>query len=112
MKYLAETAQDVYNIYRNAVNSVFPKAKLPKALKKSIWTIIYIDGEKEESEQFEEVGFVMDENLRDKALITYDNDKQDERKSVKSVEELFKRLQKLKKYDVITVRVYEKRSIA
>ena len=111
MKYLANTAQDVYFIFRNAVNSVFPKAKLPKALKKSIWTIIYITGEKDGTELYEEIGFVMDENVEDKALITYDNDKQDVRKSIKSVEELFKRLQKLKKYDVLTIRVCEKRSI-
>ena len=111
MKYLAHTAQDVYTIYRNAVNSVFPKAKLPKSLKKGSYFAINVTSEKSGTLKFERVRFMILETDENCALIMYDNDKLPVAKPVSSVEVLFKRLQNMKNYDEHDIQIYESHSI-
>ena len=113
MKYLAHTAQDVYSIYRNAVNSVFPKAKLPKSLKKETETSIYVESTISGSDVYAYEAMWFNCGKSDgRAEVLYITDKTSVPKPIVSVENLFKLLQKMKKGKGIkTVRINEKRSI-
>lgn len=58
MKYLAETAQDVYEIFINGVNAIFPKIDLTKSLIcENLVVEIMASFDEEKSQYYEKVAF-------------------------------------------------------
>ena len=107
MKYLAETAQDVYEIFRNGVNALFPKIDLPLSmLDERLKIEIIADFGEEKSQYFEKVAFktVMEPNLR--GIILHDCDRMTQPGRVYSVEKFFIHLQNMRrKYKKVTVKI-------
>lgn len=107
MKYLAETAQDVYEIFRNGVNALFPQINLPLSMMNESLNIeIIASFGEEKSQYFEKVAFrtVKEPELR--GIILHGCDRITQPVRVYSVEKFFKRLQDMRrKYTKVTVKI-------
>ena len=111
MKYLATTSKEVYEILRNAVNSVLPKVKLPKSIRSDLGLFIKIESYKKYDESQEMILFSIEDIVKDKAVIYYSNEKMDNFVPVTSVEKLFMNLQKMKSYEEVRVSVRNSYSV-
>ena len=112
MKYLATTSKEVYEILRNAANSVLPKVNLPKSIRSDLGLFIKIDSYKKDDETpAETILFSIVDKAKDAAIIYYSNSKLDKFVAVTSVEKLFMNLQKMKSYDQVRVLVRNNYSV-
>ena len=107
MKYLAETAQDVYEIFRNGVNALFPQIDLPLSMMNDKLTVeVVANFGEEESQYFEKVSFrtVNEPELR--GIILHETDRTLQPGRVYSVEKFFVQLLNMrKKYKKVTVKI-------
>jgi hypothetical protein len=107
MKYLAETAQDVYEIFINGVNAIFPKIDLTKSLMcENLIVEIVASFDEEKSQYHEKVAFktVKEPDLR--GIILHETDRMLQPCRVHSVEDFFKHLTKMRStYKKIAVKI-------
>lgn len=107
MKYLAETAQDVYEIFTIGVNAIFPKFDLPLSLmgENLVVEIVASFGE-EKSQYYEKVVFKTVKEPELRGIILHETDRMLQPSRVHSVEDFFKHLTKMRStYKKIAVKI-------
>jgi len=108
MKYLAETAQDVYEIFINGVNAIFPKIDLTKSLMSENLTVeIVASFGEEESQYYEKVAFKTVKKPELRGIILHETDSMTAGPSrVNSVEDFFMHLTNMRStYKKIAVKI-------
>lgn len=108
MKYLAETAQDVYEIFINGVNAIFPKIDLTKSLMSEnlVVEIVASNGE-EKSPYYEKVAFKTVKKHELRGIILHETDRMPAGpRRVDSVEDFFMHLTNMRSaYKKISVKI-------
>ena len=108
MKYLAETAQDVYEIFINGVNAIFPKIDLLKSLmgENLVVEIMASNGE-EKSQYFEKVAFKTVKKPELRGIILHESDRMTAGpRRINSVEDFFMHLMNMpSSYKKIAVKI-------
>lgn len=108
MKYLAETAQDVYEIFINGVNAIFPKIDLTKSLMSEnlVVEIVASNGE-EKSPYYKKVAFKTVKKPELRGIILYESDRMPAGpRRINSVEDFFMHLTNMRStYKKIAVKI-------
>lgn len=97
---LAENPKDVYEMFYNAVTSIFPSAKLPKAMPRGYEVRVIVRGSGMSwngcTQKFREVTFTHNRDVG-QGLIDCMTHQMHLQQSIATVESLFEQLQKIKK---------------
>ena len=107
MKYLAETAQDVYEIFTIGVNAIFKKINLPKSLMgENLVVEIMASFDEEKSQYYEKVSFKTVKEPELRGIILHETDRTLQPSRVHSVEDFFMHLTKMRStYKKIAVKI-------
>lgn len=108
MKYLAETAQDVYEIFTIGVNSIFPKINLPLSIMSENLTVeIVARFDEEKSPYYKKLAFKTVKEPELRGIILHETDRMTAGPSrVDHVEDFFMHLTKMRSsYKKIAVKI-------